>query len=183
MWGSDSSRRSAFHTQKGFSFLFWHMPVFSAFDWIVKVADEICNYPWNHTSGKCLGKEAFQIWKMLIMTISHLISSQRLRRPYCSSSLNTTSPHYPQVCIKDLWKPLDLGLLYFTTILYIVMYMFNVLCITILMQVFQFSWVFSDGEVTLYHYGWKDCATLIFYFFIAIILHAVVQEYLLDVST
>lgn len=51
------------------------------------------------------------------------------------------------------------------------------------MQVFQFSWVCSDGEVTLYHYGWKDCASVVFYFFIAIILHAVVQEYLLDVST
>uniref|UniRef100_A0A669DK00 Translocating chain-associated membrane protein n=1 Tax=Oreochromis niloticus TaxID=8128 RepID=A0A669DK00_ORENI len=38
----------------------------------------------------------------------------------------------------------------------------------------------SEGEVTLYHYGWKDCATILFYFFIAIILHAVVQEYLLD---
>uniref|UniRef100_A0A665X326 Translocating chain-associated membrane protein n=1 Tax=Echeneis naucrates TaxID=173247 RepID=A0A665X326_ECHNA len=37
-----------------------------------------------------------------------------------------------------------------------------------------------EGEVTLYHYGWKDCATILFYFFIAIILHAVVQEYLLD---
>ncbi|XP_041832386.1 translocating chain-associated membrane protein 2 isoform X2 [Melanotaenia boesemani] len=38
----------------------------------------------------------------------------------------------------------------------------------------------SPGEVTEYHYGWKDCATILFYFFIAIILHAVVQEYLLD---
>ncbi|XP_076612421.1 translocating chain-associated membrane protein 2 [Chaetodon auriga] len=37
-----------------------------------------------------------------------------------------------------------------------------------------------EGEVTFYHYGWKDCATILFYFFIAIILHAVVQEYLLD---
>ncbi|XP_053736481.1 translocating chain-associated membrane protein 2 isoform X1 [Synchiropus splendidus] len=37
-----------------------------------------------------------------------------------------------------------------------------------------------EGELTLYHYGWKDCATILFYFFIAIILHAVVQEYLLD---
>ncbi|XP_008311317.1 translocating chain-associated membrane protein 2 [Cynoglossus semilaevis] len=37
-----------------------------------------------------------------------------------------------------------------------------------------------EGEVTLYHYGWKDSATILFYFFIAIILHAVVQEYLLD---
>uniref|UniRef100_A0A8C5F089 TLC domain-containing protein n=1 Tax=Gouania willdenowi TaxID=441366 RepID=A0A8C5F089_GOUWI len=37
-----------------------------------------------------------------------------------------------------------------------------------------------EGESTLYHYGWKDCATILFYLFIAIILHAVVQEYLLD---
>uniref|UniRef100_A0A3Q3ID37 TLC domain-containing protein n=1 Tax=Monopterus albus TaxID=43700 RepID=A0A3Q3ID37_MONAL len=37
-----------------------------------------------------------------------------------------------------------------------------------------------EGEVTLYHYGWKDCATILFYFFIAIIFHAIVQEYLLD---
>lgn len=37
-----------------------------------------------------------------------------------------------------------------------------------------------EGEVTFYHYGWKDSATILFYFFIAIILHAVVQEYLLD---
>ncbi|XP_077443848.1 translocating chain-associated membrane protein 2 [Stigmatopora argus] len=37
-----------------------------------------------------------------------------------------------------------------------------------------------DGEVTLYHYGWKDCATILFYFFITLILHALVQEYLLD---
>lgn len=51
------------------------------------------------------------------------------------------------------------------------------------MGVFQFSCVCADGEVTLYHYGWKDCATVVFYFFIAIIFHAVVQEYLLDVST
>ena len=42
--------------------------------------------------------------------------------------------------------------------------------------------VCAEGEVTFYHYGWKDCATIVFYFFIAIILHAVVQEYLLDVS-
>uniref|UniRef100_A0A3P9J2F1 Translocating chain-associated membrane protein n=1 Tax=Oryzias latipes TaxID=8090 RepID=A0A3P9J2F1_ORYLA len=37
-----------------------------------------------------------------------------------------------------------------------------------------------EGEVTTYLYGWKDCATILFYFFITIILHAVVQEYLLD---
>ncbi|KAK7907705.1 hypothetical protein WMY93_016317 [Mugilogobius chulae] len=37
-----------------------------------------------------------------------------------------------------------------------------------------------EGELSLYHYGWKDAATVLFYFFIVIILHAVVQEYLLD---
>lgn len=42
--------------------------------------------------------------------------------------------------------------------------------------------VCAEEEVTFYHYGWKDCATVVFYFFITIILHAVVQEYLLDVS-
>lgn len=47
---------------------------------------------------------------------------------------------------------------------------------------FDFICVCLEGEVTFYHYGWKDCATIVFYFFIAIILHAVVQEYLLDVS-
>uniref|UniRef100_A0A8C6LWY0 Translocation associated membrane protein 2 n=1 Tax=Nothobranchius furzeri TaxID=105023 RepID=A0A8C6LWY0_NOTFU len=38
----------------------------------------------------------------------------------------------------------------------------------------------QEGEVTTYQYGWKDCATILFYFFITLILHAVVQEYLLD---
>ncbi|KAA0708261.1 Translocating chain-associated membrane protein 2 [Triplophysa tibetana] len=45
---------------------------------------------------------------------------------------------------------------------------------------FNISTVTADGEVTLYHYGWKDCATVLFYLFITIILHAVVQEYVLD---
>lgn len=39
-----------------------------------------------------------------------------------------------------------------------------------------------DGEIVLYHYGLKDLVTILFYSFIAIILHAVVQEYALDVS-
>lgn len=34
-----------------------------------------------------------------------------------------------------------------------------------------------------YHYGLKDLVTILFYIFIAIVLHAVVQEYILDVST
>lgn len=33
-----------------------------------------------------------------------------------------------------------------------------------------------------YHYGLKDLVTILFYVFITIILHAVVQEYILDVS-
>ncbi|KAG7461093.1 translocating chain-associated membrane protein 2-like [Megalops cyprinoides] len=37
-----------------------------------------------------------------------------------------------------------------------------------------------EGEVSLYHYGWRDCVTILFYFFITIIIHAVVQEYVLD---
>ncbi|XP_061228209.1 translocating chain-associated membrane protein 2 [Neopsephotus bourkii] len=38
----------------------------------------------------------------------------------------------------------------------------------------------ADGELIQYHYGLKDVVTILFYFFIAIILHAVVQEYILD---
>lgn len=40
----------------------------------------------------------------------------------------------------------------------------------------------SDSETVHYHYGPKDLVTILFYIFIAIILHAVVQEYILDVS-
>ncbi|XP_060769796.1 translocating chain-associated membrane protein 2 [Neoarius graeffei] len=45
---------------------------------------------------------------------------------------------------------------------------------------YNISTLSTDGELTLYHYGWKDCATVLFYLFITIILHAVVQEYILD---
>ncbi|GAA6079129.1 translocating chain-associated membrane protein 2 [Tachysurus ichikawai] len=45
---------------------------------------------------------------------------------------------------------------------------------------YNISTLTADGELTLYHYGWKDCATILFYVFITIILHAVVQEYILD---
>ncbi|XP_059368088.1 translocating chain-associated membrane protein 2-like [Carassius carassius] len=45
---------------------------------------------------------------------------------------------------------------------------------------YNISTIIADGEVTLYHYGWKDCATVLFYLCITIILHAVVQEYVLD---
>ncbi|XP_073666712.1 translocating chain-associated membrane protein 2 isoform X3 [Tursiops truncatus] len=37
-----------------------------------------------------------------------------------------------------------------------------------------------DGETVHYHYGPKDLVTVLFYIFITIILHAVVQEYILD---
>lgn len=39
-----------------------------------------------------------------------------------------------------------------------------------------------DSETVHYHYGPKDLVTILFYIFITIILHAVVQEYILDVS-
>uniref|UniRef100_A0A673HIX4 Translocating chain-associated membrane protein n=1 Tax=Sinocyclocheilus rhinocerous TaxID=307959 RepID=A0A673HIX4_9TELE len=45
---------------------------------------------------------------------------------------------------------------------------------------YNISTMSADGEVTLYLYGWKDCATVLFYLCITIILHAVVQEYVLD---
>ncbi|XP_059034231.1 translocating chain-associated membrane protein 2 isoform X2 [Mustela lutreola] len=38
----------------------------------------------------------------------------------------------------------------------------------------------SDSETVHYHYGPKDLVTILFYIFITIILHAVVQEYILD---
>uniref|UniRef100_A0A3Q3AXF6 Translocation associated membrane protein 2 n=1 Tax=Kryptolebias marmoratus TaxID=37003 RepID=A0A3Q3AXF6_KRYMA len=44
----------------------------------------------------------------------------------------------------------------------------------------QYNITTLSPEVNTYLYGWKDCATILFYLFIAIILHAVVQEYLLD---
>lgn len=37
-------------------------------------------------------------------------------------------------------------------------------------------------EVTSYHSGPKDICSVFFYLLIAVVLHAVVQEYLLDVS-
>ena len=36
--------------------------------------------------------------------------------------------------------------------------------------------------VNLYQYGPKDMATVFFYLLIAVILHALIQEYILDVS-
>nr|XP_025746142.1 translocating chain-associated membrane protein 2 isoform X2 [Callorhinus ursinus] len=38
----------------------------------------------------------------------------------------------------------------------------------------------ADSETVHYHYGPKDLVTILFYVFITIILHAVVQEYILD---
>lgn len=53
--------------------------------------------------------------------------------------------------------------------------------------VFKFFVVlFSDEKsepVNLYQYGPKDVATVFFYLLIAVILHALIQEYILDVST
>ncbi|CAJ0965056.1 unnamed protein product [Ranitomeya imitator] len=37
-----------------------------------------------------------------------------------------------------------------------------------------------DGEIVYYHYGAKDLVTILFYIIITIILHAIVQEYVLD---
>nr|XP_032654684.1 translocating chain-associated membrane protein 2-like [Chelonoidis abingdonii] len=38
----------------------------------------------------------------------------------------------------------------------------------------------ADGELVHYHYGLKDFITILFYIFIAIILHMVLQDYVLD---
>lgn len=38
-------------------------------------------------------------------------------------------------------------------------------------------------SANLYEYGPKDVATVFFYLLIAVILHALIQEYILDVST
>merc|ERR1712035_154854 len=41
----------------------------------------------------------------------------------------------------------------------------------------------KSESVNLYQYGPKDVATVFFYLLIAVILHALIQEYILDVST
>lgn len=49
-----------------------------------------------------------------------------------------------------------------------------------------FPFGFADEKsdpVNLYQYGPKDAATVFFYLLIAVILHALIQEYILDVST
>lgn len=38
-------------------------------------------------------------------------------------------------------------------------------------------------SANLYEYGPKDVATVFFYLLIGVILHALIQEYILDVST
>lgn len=40
----------------------------------------------------------------------------------------------------------------------------------------------KSDPVNLYQYGPKDVATVFFYLLIAVILHALIQEYILDVS-
>ena len=45
--------------------------------------------------------------------------------------------------------------------------------------------VFADSfgdEVLRYTYGWGDVYTVLFYFLICIIAHAVIQDYILDVG-
>lgn len=37
-------------------------------------------------------------------------------------------------------------------------------------------------EVIRYTYGWKDACAVFFYFLICIVMHAIIQEYVLDVS-
>ena len=48
-------------------------------------------------------------------------------------------------------------------------------------------WGGSEGveetAVNHFHHGIKDLATIFFYMLVAIILHAIIQEYVLDVST
>lgn len=41
----------------------------------------------------------------------------------------------------------------------------------------------KNEPVNLYQYGPRDVATVFFYLLIAVILHALIQEYILDVST
>lgn len=54
----------------------------------------------------------------------------------------------------------------------------------LLFSFFLFSTADEKIEpVNLYQYGPKDVATVFFYLLIAVILHALIQEYILDVST
>lgn len=38
------------------------------------------------------------------------------------------------------------------------------------------------SEMLFYTYGWKDVCAVFFYFLICIVMHAIIQEYVLDVS-
>lgn len=40
----------------------------------------------------------------------------------------------------------------------------------------------STDSITRYTYGWKDFCAVFFYFLICIVMHAIIQEYILDVS-
>lgn len=40
----------------------------------------------------------------------------------------------------------------------------------------------ATESASLYYYGIKDLATVFFYMLVAIIIHAIIQEYVLDVS-
>lgn len=40
----------------------------------------------------------------------------------------------------------------------------------------------EEPAVTQFHHGIKDLATIFFYMLVAIIMHAIIQEYALDVS-
>ena len=40
----------------------------------------------------------------------------------------------------------------------------------------------ATESASLYSYGFKDLATVFFYMLVAIIIHAIIQEYVLDVS-
>ena len=54
------------------------------------------------------------------------------------------------------------------------------------MCVFVLSGVSEGPEETAvnhFHHGIKDLATVFFYMLVAIILHAIIQEYVLDVSS
>lgn len=40
----------------------------------------------------------------------------------------------------------------------------------------------EEPAVNYFHHGLKDLATVFFYMLVAIIMHAIIQEYVLDVS-
>jgi translocating chain-associated membrane protein 1 len=46
----------------------------------------------------------------------------------------------------------------------------------------QDSAINEPPEIIRYTYGWKDVCAVFFYFLICIVMHAIIQEYVLDVS-